>query len=368
MSETTGKSSTAGLWKSNWEETRRHFIDWWNHQGLVLGGWDEWTLAEPRAPVEDPGPPKSVEQMYLDADWRARANRYRLSRLPFSADVLPIAATDIGPGSLGTFLGSEPELVEDTVWYRPCISDPENHPPIVFDPDNRWWKLHEAVIRENVAAADGNYFVACPDLIENLDTLAALRGSEELMMDLIERPGWVKEKLAEINAAFFEVYTRIYEMVRAEDGGATFGAFRLWAPGKVAKVQCDAAAMISPEMFAEFVVPALREQCGWLDYSMFHLDGTQCIKHLDLLLGIEELDAVQWTPQEPLPGGGSPKWYDLYRRILAGGKSVEAIRVKPEEIVPLLDAVGGKGMYVNTTFKSRSQAEEIRLAADDLTP
>jgi peptide/nickel transport system permease protein len=35
------------------------------------------------------------------------------------------------------------------------------------------------------------------------DTLAALRGDQVLLIDLIERPGWVRERLAEINQAFF---------------------------------------------------------------------------------------------------------------------------------------------------------------------
>ena len=24
------------LWKENWEESRRHFVEWWEHRGLVL--------------------------------------------------------------------------------------------------------------------------------------------------------------------------------------------------------------------------------------------------------------------------------------------------------------------------------------------
>ena len=39
----------------------------------------------------------------------------------------------------------------------------------------------------------------------------------------------------------------------------------------------------------------------------------------------------------------------MYRRILDAGKSVQAVGVKPEEVVPLLDAVGGEGMYVMTS-------------------
>ena len=114
----------------------------------------------------------------------------------------------------------------------------------------------------------------------------------------------------------------------------------IWGPDKTAKVQCDAAAMISPAMLAEFVVPALTEQCEWLDYSMFHLDGTQCIPHLDILLEIDALNAVKWTPQAGIEDGGDPRWYDLYRRVLAADKSIQAVRVLPHEVIPLLENVG----------------------------
>ena len=40
-----------------------------------------------------------------------------------------------------------------------------------------------------------------------------------------------------------------------------------------------------------------REQCRWLDHSLYHLDGTQALHQLPALLAIEELDAIEWTPQ-----------------------------------------------------------------------
>jgi len=353
------------LWKENWPETRAHFLDWWNREGFLVGAWDAYPRDEPYEEVPDPGPAASLDQFYTDAQWRAARTRCELSQKAAPLDVLPRASTDIGPGSLGTFLGAEPEFAEDTVWYRPSIDDPETHPPLRFDPENRWWKIHEEIIRAEVAASRGNYFVGCPDLIENLDTLAALRDTERMLLDLVERPRWVKEKVAEINRAFFEAYDRIYEMIRFNDGGAVFSAFRLWAPGKVAKVQCDAAAMISPAMFDEFVVPALTQQCEWLDYSMFHLDGTQAVVHLDSLLSIDALDAVEWTPQAGHPQGGSPQWYDLYRRIIAAGKSIQAVGVAPEEVTPLLDAVGTRGVYITLRNLDRRSTDELSEA---LTP
>lgn len=53
---------------------------------------------------------------------------------------------------------------------------------------------------------------------------------------------------------------------------------------------------------------------------MYHLDSVGAMHHLPALLEIEELNAIQWTPGVGEPQGGSPKWYDLYKKILAGGK------------------------------------------------
>jgi hypothetical protein len=49
----------------------------------------------------------------------------------------------------------------------------------------------------------------------------------------------------------------------------------------------------------------------------------------------------------------------MYRRILAAGKSVQAVGVGPDEVVPLLDAVGGKGMYVATWVSTLAEADEL---------
>ena len=349
-------------WKENWQETQEHFVAWWHREGLILGGGGVPGAGDPHTAAPDPGPAPSIEAGYTDATARARRNHYRLSRQRFPADTFPIADTNIGPGSLALLIGSEPGFSPETVWFNPCMNDdpqPETRPSLRFDPETRWWQIHEATLRACADLGRGRYTVGCPDLVENMDILAALRGSQPLLIDMIDRPGWVLEKLAEINQVFFEAYERIYEIIKLSDGSAVFGAFLLWGPGKTAKVQCDASAMFSPAMFERFVVPALAKQCEWLDNSMFHLDGAHCLCHLDALLAIDALDAIEWTPNPKVPSGGSPEWYDLYRRILDAGKSVQAVGVKPDEVVPLLEAVGGKGMFIMTSFGSEAEAEEL---------
>lgn len=355
-------------WKENWEETRQHFVDYWNRDGFLVGAWGapkkpaENGVVVPHEEVEDPGPPPSLEAFHRDPDLRAKINHWTMAHSTFPIDTIPLVTHEVGPGSLALYLGSPPGLDRRTVWYHPIwdkIEDPESLPPLEFDPEQEWVRIIEEGLRKSRALADGKYLVGSPDLIENIDILASLRDNNQLLMDFVMRPEWVDQKLQEINRAWLTAYERVYNITKEADGSSSFRAFCVWGPGKAAKLQSDASAMISPAMFERFVAPYLDEQCEYLDQSMFHLDGHQCICHLDLLLGIEGLDAIEWTPDPQVPSGGSPEWYGMYRKIIDAGKCIQAIGVKQDEIVPLLEAVGTKGVYILTNIESPEQAKEI---------
>lgn len=348
------------LWKDDWPKARRALTEWWAGRGLAA----HITAPKDELWEDVPPPPDATEQdLWLNPDLRLQRELYRMSRTFFGGVAFPLFDGDVGgPGSLGLFLGAEGHVAEGTVWYEPCISDPDDHAPLRFDPENRWWKLHLEVLECAARSADGRYLLGFPDLIENIDTLAQLRGADNTLMDLLERPEWVKQRLAEINAAYFEAYDRLFQRVRDPWGGTAFTAFQLWGPGKTVKVQCDFSCMIGPAMFREFVVPALDEQCRQMDFVLYHLDGTQALCHLDTLLGIESIHAIEWTPQAGLPRGGDPKWYDLYRRIRGAGKSVQAVEVEPDHLLPLVDAIGPEGLFTITRAVSESQARDLLRA------
>lgn len=344
-------SIPSGIWKEDWDRARQAWTTWWEHKGLALSvrGLKEEPWAEvpmPRSPLE-----VSPDTMWLDPIYRAQLKKAWMARTYHGGTAFPLFDTTLGPGTLGMLLGCKAHPDKVTVWYEPVIHDPENHPPLKLHRGGEWWRCHMAIMEEALRQAQGHYLVGLPDIIENIDTLAQLRDSQTVLMDLMERPEWVKEKLQEINRAYFECFDAMRAMVTDPWGGNGSFAYHIWGPGKTAKVQCDLCCMISPAMFKEFVLPPLREQCQWLDYSMYHLDGTQAIMHLDTLLGIEALDAIQWQPQSGLPDGGDPCWYDLYRRIKAGGKSVMAVGVNLEEVLPLIDAVGPEGLNIATSWR-----------------
>lgn len=338
-------------WKENWEEAREHFCRWWARDGLVVVPSVPPDVAPPR-PSRDPqaanpGMPRTAEIRQADPAYVSADSHHWLANGELALDALPIGRVDMGPGSLALYLGSEPEFSHDTVWFHPLADQSVLERPLRLDPANRWWRRQLALIDAVLEKSAGRYPVGFPDLVENLDVLASLRDAQTLMVDLKERPVWVKQKIAEINQAYFEVYDALRARLALPDGSCCFWAFHPWGPGRTAKVQCDAAAMISPAMFDEFVRPALAEQCEWLDCAMFHLDGTQAIPHLSSLLAIPGLDAIEYTPQAGVECGGHERWWPMYRRILAAGKSVQIVAVKPHEVAPLLDAIGPRGVYLH---------------------
>ena len=339
-------------WKSNLEASKKRYTDWWNGKGIVLTMWEhlpkEGTQHELVAP---PVPAVDLNQYWFDPFWRAENLHYQLSRSSFLADILPVANTQLGPGSLAAMLGARLEGGEDTIWIR------EDQPlKLGLEESDPCWMLHQQLLKACKARSGGKYYVGCPDLMEGLDVLASIRGTQDVLMDMIVDPEGLEQQLQKVNDIYFSVFDRIYEIIREGDEMA-FCYFSLWGPGTVSKLQSDISIMFSEDDFRRFVLPFIREQCRKIDYTLYHLDGVDAIRHLDVILEIRELNAVQWTPGYGQPQGGDPCWYDLYKRILARGKSLMANWVTLNELEPLLDHVGDQGLHINVDFKSEKDIE-----------
>jgi hypothetical protein len=353
------------LWKPNWPQTRANFERWWKREGMLLGCWGTGLpTRSPHAAMAPPADPGTPEARQTNADYIARNVRYEMSRKSWPGDILPSAWPHIGTLPLAAYLGAKPRYAPANVWYEACMKDLADGPPLKFDPGHPECRQLEAIVRETLRLADGNYFVGMPALLGGIDILAELRGAADLMIDLMENGAAVQARLRQIQDAYVPAFNRMYDLLKFADGSMCFGYFMLWGRGKTGLCQCDTSVMFSTDMFREFVVPYLREQCAFLDNSMFHIDGSPCLAHLDPLLEIDDLDAIEFTPEPKVPGGGDPHWFDFYRRVLKAGKSLWVANLQKEEVVPVLDAIGGKGVYINVVDLSESDFEKLVTAVE----
>lgn len=353
------------MWKPNLEETKKHYIDWWNHKGIVLNMWEHFQEGvKPHADVPMPPVPKSLDQKWFDPEWRAEYLDWYVAHSSMKADMLPVANTQLGPGSLAAILGGVFEGGEDTIWIHPNPNYTDDIKFDINDPANKNWQLHKDLLRACKKKAAGNYYVGMPDLMEGMDVLAAMKGTDKVLLDTVMQPEVLERQMQQINDIYFKVFDELYDIIREGDEMA-FCYFSSWAPGKMTKLQSDISTMISVEDYRRFVQPFIREQCQKIDYTLYHLDGVGAMHHLPALLEIEELNAIQWTPGVGEPQGGSPKWYDLYKKILAGGKSIMACWVTLDELRPLLDNIGGNGVHLEMDFHNEDEVEKAMRIVEE---
>ena len=89
-----------------------------------------------------------------------------------------------------SFLGSERTFSEEAPWFEPRMhecSTPEDLPPLRLDPSNRWWRLTEETLEACLEKAEDHYLTACPDLVESIDTLAALGEPQATLLDMYRK-------------------------------------------------------------------------------------------------------------------------------------------------------------------------------------
>ncbi|MGN1376642.1 MAG: homocysteine S-methyltransferase family protein [Prevotella sp.] len=343
------------MWKNNLEETKQRYINWWNHKGIVVNMWEHFQNGvKPHANIPEPKAPKDLNQKWFDPEWRAQYLDWYVAHSSLKADMLPVANTQLGPGSLAAILGGVFEGGEDTIWIHP---DPKYTDDIVFNPEHPNYLLHKQLLKACKEKAAGNYYVGMPDLMEGMDVLAAMKGTDKVLLDTVMQPDVLERQMQQINDIYFKVFDELYDIIREGDEMA-FCYFSSWAPGKMTKVQSDISTMISVEDYRRFVQPFIRQQCQKIDYTLYHLDGVGALHHLPALLEIEELNAIQWTPGVGEPQGGSPKWYELYRKILGAGKSIMACWVTLDELRPLLDNIGGDGVHLEMDFHNEDEVEK----------
>ena len=339
------------IYVDNWESIKDRFEKWWNCDVLdkplmrIVAAGKPGNIIE----VEEPNDPKDK---FLNVSNIIKRSRNYFETHHFLADAFPSANINLGPGSMALYLGGEPEFTWNTLWFREKCESPEDFKGLHFNKDNYWWLVHQKMMQEAVELANGEFFINIPDIVENLDILSALRGPQNLCFDLIDNSEAVHEGLKIIDKYYFNYYDGCYKLLKDKDNSSSYTFYNVLGKGRTAKIQCDFCAMISPQMFRDLVQPSLRKQCQNLDYSIYHLDGPDAIKHVPALMEIKELNALQWTCGAGKPDGSCQDWYFIYDQVLAAGKSLWIFIEdgSPEDwernALRLVKHYGAKGLYL----------------------
>lgn len=348
-------------YKPNWENAKKMFEAYWHQENegrclLSVRAQEKIQSSDPS--FREPQEGESLEKRWLDADNIIEKFIHYFEKTYFAAEAIPMVNVNLGPGVTASYFGSPFNLQERTVWFKPIITDWKKD-SIEFDQNSFMWQKTLEITKKACEIGKGKFFVNQTDLSGMMDILAHLRGTEELLYDLFDCPDEVKKARDRVLDTWFQCVNKLYDITKSCNDGGSLSWLAVWSPGLCHALQCDFGAMISPSMFEEFVMPEIYRQCTQMPYSIFHLDGPGMVGHLDLLLEIQELNAIQWQP-----GDGAPEpfeWPDLLKKIQKKGKSIHTWVRKHEDVYKLLEFLSPKGLYIDVyeSFKSREEADDF---------
>ena len=280
----------------------------------------------------------------------------QLEKQEYLGDAFPMINFDcFGPGVVAAFLGADLDNSSGNVWFHY-----NQHPELEdmhfeYKRDNIWLNRIKDIYGAGIKKWKGNVLMGMPDLGGVMDVLAALRGSDNLLMDLYDEPEQVKRLSREIQDLWFSYYKELNDVLQPVNPGySDWSGLYCSEPSYV--VQCDFSYMISPDMFREFVAKDLADLCGLLSHSLYHMDGKGELAHLPQLLAIDRLDAIQWCPGEGVPR--PMEWMDVYRQIRQSGKNMHILGDE-EDLRAIAGEIGTKGLYSNLNVRPCSQRGEM---------
>ena len=258
---------------------------------------------------------------WLDVEYRADELEHHIASTDFLYDALPTVWPNFGPEVFSAWCGCPYEFGETTTWSEPCVFDLERDSGKVrLDIEHPLFKLLVRFTELLIERGRGRFIVGLTDFHPGGDHLAALRDPMQLNIDLIDNPGWVDEMLTRSAPEYFAAYGVFYHMIREAGMPVTS-----WTPlahdGTYYIPSNDFSCMISKEMFDRHFLPGIRQECMFYERSIYHLDGPDALRHLDSLLEIPELNAVQWVCGAG--NEGFARWRKVYQKIQAGKKGIQ---------------------------------------------
>ncbi len=286
----------------------------------------------------------SLEARWFDTAYQVESFEQSIAGKVFHAETFPVFVPNLGPSVYSAFYAGQLQFAEVTSWYEPVLQCLDDLSVLQHDPfASRYFKKLEELTHAALDASGDRYWVGYTDLHPSLDCIAAWRGMDDLFLDMASAPEKL-EPLVELSVKdFHRIFDHLDSMLR-ERGQPSVTWLNLPCPGRFHIPSCDVAAMISTRHFKQFSLPQLRRELTGMDRAIYHVDGKEVARHLDVILEQPEVQAIQWV-QGLAADWPILQWIPLLKRILAAGKSV-LVDVPTEELDEFMDRLPPEGVFL----------------------
>lgn len=349
--------------KPDFEQSKQRYDAFWNQEIIDRSPISIILPKENRTILPQKNYSNHMDR-WLDVQFRAETTAISLGNSEYLADSLPITFPNLGPEIFSAWCGCGYQFGQDTTWSEPCIIDWEKDADkAVLNLEHPYFKKMMEFTERLLELGKGNFIVGLTDFHPGADHIAALRDPANLATDMIEHVEDVQKKLKSSYKEYYQVYDIFYKMLRSAGMPITS-----WTPliyeGRYYIPSCDFSCMISKKMFDDYFLPGIVEECKFYDRSIYHLDGPGALRHLDSLLEIKELNAIQWV--YGAGNEGYDRWIKTYQKIQNAGKGIQ-LMISLEELPRVFETLRPEGVWFSNIagIKDRETADKVikRIAA-----
>ncbi len=303
-----------------------------------------------------PGPWKTAEERWMDADFQVRTFIQSLRGTEFLAETVPVYWPDLSAVLYNLLLGQRPEFDDQTAWLHPCVDDIDHLPSLAVRWDNAYFRAVEDLTRRALDQAEGRFLVGYTDMYAGIDCSALLRGASEMCIDFVGHPRQIRQLIQTAFGEYPDVYAHFDRTLKAH-GQLSVTGMNLPSYATFNVLACDFAWSISPRHFDEFCMPILRQEAELFVHNVFHMDGSGVAKNIDSILTLPNLVAVQWDQglekDKPIL-----QWVPLIQKIQDAGKSV-IVTLELDELEAFMKRVDPTGILLWVSAGPKDQPEVL---------
>ena len=292
-----------------------------------------------------------------------------LETIRYAGDAFPHVELNLGPGVVAAFITGFSRYGDGTVWFEPpdLLSWED-----ILNIDPGVESSYATVAMEGIERISEHFeakaVVSQTDLGGVIDILVSLRSNEQLLMDILDCPEVVRKACEVIEGIWQRYFNRIADIIIPRNNGLYTSWMYLLSESRFYPSQCDFSAMISPDAFADVVLPSLTREGHFVGQMVYHLDGSGELPHVDHLLTIENLHAIQWVAEPAMERELSETWYPLYRKIIDAGKKIVIYYLPPDlgAVRKLLTTFPKESFYLEFYVEDEAAAADLLRLRDAL--
>jgi len=255
-------------------------------------------------------------------------------------------------------LGCKMRILPGTVVAEPLNLEWAEIDKIVFDHEALWYKKYISFTETLVKRSAGRYPVSHGSLNGPIDYAVSLRGHEQIVIDLMLDPDPAEALIKRMGSYFMDLTNEAWKKIHHFHEGYYDAQYNLWAPSSICRLQEDAIAVLSPDLYRKYLKPVDEFICSNYGSPFIHLHATSMIV-LDDMLEIPSLNCYEVNNDV---GGPPVSWLVPWLQKIQKAKKSLLVRgsFTPDEMRLLMDSLDPVGLYLYIMIKDMKEVESLR--------